>query len=1141
VALLAVALLAVGPALADGEGSVSGVIVNSDGPLPGATVELIGGGDPPAHRGAMTNGQGGYSFAHVAPGTYELSASFAGGSPIKVTGVHVIAGKDTAVAPMNLALETVEVKAKSDDMVKLQTTTSGETFESQKLSDLPTARSYTEVLKIAPGVSAEDSSGGQSVYGATSLESSYIIDGINTTSVESGRPTTNLNFDLIDKIELKTGGYEAEYGGAQGAVVNVTTKSGTNDFAGSLGFFYAPDSLNATPEVNGFGTELPTTDTKEISGTFGGPFIKDKLFFFGAISSTSTSKIADQRFLDLLGNNLRTSRSVAEDTDSSDLYSLKLTWQVNARNRLTTTFFSDPRSQQFRDELGGYGGDYQLDSGGASSSVLWTTIFSKWVLEGQVGTHDESNDTLPTEQIREFDPIGPDRRLSTQSIRVRLSSDPGIPGEPSLKVGPYPYSGSADGTRRFVRGSAEAFYGHHGFKLGAEYETADFNQNLDYGWGTGMALEWAQATSSSSSNPEEIVGVRRCWGDGAGNCLDWEHQIQANASTDSSRFYAQDQWKPSPNLTVNYGLRWEIQDVKDPDGVSLVKIDKNLAPRFGFTWDVVGGGKSKLYLSAGRYYDSVPLQVMSRAFSPRILMTRLFRVKNWAFQDFISSMNGQAGDSANGICATNTPLDDYNVPTCWDFESAQFVNYDPLLPLTEYQDAFHTPDAISPTSHFPRNIRPDVIVNSGSLFRAPIDPDLKGASTDEVQFGYDWEFRKSWIAGFKVIGKRLNDAIEDISLDNGKNYIIANPGGPYTFYVDPANTDLVNPNYVPGSSDPDEQPAFAQRVGCTPGRECTVTNDDLHGIGYSAFPKAIRTFRGLELTVGKSLTKKFWFNFSYLNSRTEGNYRGRYFLETEERDPNLTEAFDVPALMVNAFGLLPQDRKHQVKLYGNYRVTPNFGIGGTYRYSSGTPTSATTDPAGGSTPFFGPIYLLPRGSVGRTPSLQNLDLSLSYDVRDTGKLHMTVLLDVFNALNEQKPVAVDEQFLAIGQPKAFVYGSQIYLVQDGRGEPLDSYLDLTFGDGDGRVTPNEWNAWALSLDGRFGSLAALYDHLRHATVPGYTDGLTGGAALAYPGFATCPDSLPTNPGACPALNSGYGSAKQLEAPRSIRVGIRIAF
>jgi hypothetical protein len=1144
-------MLAIGKAAAAG-GSVSGTVVDRDGPVVGAVVALIVSEAGPAPKAVMTGADGRYSFTAVSAGRYSVSASFAGGDPVASKDFAVGDGGAIEVPPLSLEVETIEVSAKTDEVPTTGNTTTGETFQASKLEYIPTARSYTEVLKIAPGVS-EDTGGGNStapagisVYGSSAQESSYIIDGVNTTSIDTGRPSTNINYDLIDKIEVKTGGYNAEFGGAQGAVVNVTTKTGSNDFEGTFNLLYSPDRLASAPESNEVGTELPKPGGREISATLGGPIVKNKAYFFAAISSRVYSGLSPQRYLDLLNSGSPgTGRTVAEDSDSAGLYSAKVTWQMTPRNRLTATLFSDPRSASLRDELGGYGGDYDLKSGTTSASLdLQSILANRWVLAASGGYHQEHAETSPTIDRRAANPIGSDRRLSYQSIRLRIedtaTAGGGTAQDLSLKSGPYAYSGDTDGSRRFLRTSLEGSFRKHTPKFGVEYEPSDFEQKLDYGYGTGIALEWSEATSATTSQPEQLVGIRRCWGDGQGACLDWAHQVDAQAKTSAIRAYVQDQWRMTDDFTLNYGLRWDSQTISDSAGKKLVTIDGSFSPRLGFTWDILGGGRSKLYGSAGRYYDSVPLQVMSRSFAPRITMSRLFRTRNWAYQDFISSFNVGPEQSSYGLCATNTPGDDINVPTCWDFESADLVT-NPTQ-TTGFVDKVYSPNGLLASGN-PRGLfRPEVVVNSGSLYRAPIDPNLSGASTDEVMIGYDWNFKPSWTVGARMIGRRLNDAIEDISLDLGHTYIIANPGGPYHFFVDAQNPDLWNPNYDPTSTEYTARPGLAQLYGCASGTTCTVTSAQTKALGFGAIPAAERTFKGYELSLTKQLTDKFWFTFSYLHSRTSGNYRGRYFAESEERDPNQTEAFDVPALAVNTNGRLPQDRPEQLKLYGSYRVTPSLTLSGTVRSLSGTPIDATTDPLGGSTPFLGAIYLLPRGSAGRTPQLTNLDLGLAYDVRDSKRIKLTFMVDVFNVLNEQKALRVDSQFLAAGVWRGAFYDPTLGFIfaDEGRGEPYDGYVDHAFGNGDGTLTPDEWNRWAGSFEGRFQSTEQLYQFLRAETVPINMDG-TVRDVPAYPGFQNCPATMPTDLSSCGALNSRYGKSTQLEPPRTIRLGVRLTF
>ncbi len=1145
------ALLALGPARAAG-GSVSGMVVDRDGPVVGAVVALIVSEAGPAPKAVVTGGDGRYTFAGVSAGTYNVSASFAGSDPVASAPFAIADGGAIEVAPLSLEVETIEVTAKTDEVPIRGNTTTGETFQSSKLEYIPTARSYTEVLKIAPGVS-EDTSGanstapaGISVYGSSAQESSYIIDGVNTTSIDTGRPSTNINYDLIDKIEIKTGGYNAEFGGAQGAVVNVTTKTGSNDFEGAFNVLYSSDRLASAPQSNEVGTELPRPGGREISATLGGPIVKNKAYFFVAVSSRVYSGLSPQRYLDLLNSGPSgTGRRVAEDSDNSGLYSAKVTWQVTQNHRLTATFFSDPRSASLRDELGGYGGDYDLKSGTQSASLdLQSILGNRWVFGASGGYHDESAATSPTIDRRAANPVGSDRRLSYQSIRLRIanttSAGGGAAGDLSLKSGPYAYSGDTNGARRFLRTSLEGSFRKHTPKFGLEYEPSDFEQTLDYGYGTGIAMEWSEATTASSTQPEQLVGIRRCWGDGQGACLDWSHQVNAQAKTSALRAYAQDQWRLTDNLTLNYGLRWDSQTIADSAGKKLVTIDGSFSPRLGFTWDLLGGGRSKLYGSAGRYYDSVPLQVMSRAFAPRITMSRLFRTRNWGYQDFISSFNVGPLQSDNGICATNTPADDFNVPTCWDFESADLVTNPSQT--TGFVDKVYTPNGLLNSGNTRGLFRPEVVVNSGSLYRSPIDPNLRGASTDEVMIGFDWTFKPSWTVGARLIGRRLNDAIDDVSLDLGHTFVIANPGGPYRFYVDPQNPDLWNPNYDPSSSVATARPGLAQLYGCAVGTTCTVTSAAMKALGFGAIPKAERKFKGYELTLTKLLTDKLWFTFSYLHSRTVGNYRGRYFAETEERDPNQTEAFDVPALAVNNFGRLPQDRPEQVKAYGSYRITSNLTTSGTVRVLAGTPIDATTDPLGGSTPFLGAIYLLPRGSAGRTPTLTNLDLGLAYDVRDSKRVKLTFMADVFNLLNEQKTLRVDSQFLAAGVWRGAFYDPTLGFIfqSQGRGEPYDGYVDHGFGNGDGILSPDEWNRWAGSFEGRFQTVEQLYQFLRNETVSVNLGG-TNRDVPAYPGFQNCPADMPADLSTCGALNSHFGKSTQLESPRTIRLGVRLTF
>ena len=116
------------------------------------------------------------------------------------------------------------------------------------------------------------------------LENSYVIDGVNTTGVEYGAQGKELNYEFIQEIDIKTGGYEAEYGRSTGGIINVITKSGGNDFHGDAFGYYDRDWLqadNAHPNESALGTS-PGYTREDFGADLGGYIVKDRLWFFGA-------------------------------------------------------------------------------------------------------------------------------------------------------------------------------------------------------------------------------------------------------------------------------------------------------------------------------------------------------------------------------------------------------------------------------------------------------------------------------------------------------------------------------------------------------------------------------------------------------------------------------------------------------------------------------------------------------------------------------------------------------------------------------------------------------------------------------------------------------------------------------------------
>src|SRR6185295_15836693 len=201
--------------------------------------------------------------------------------------VAVWLDKDTVLNPVLRAAVAEEITVTTEiPVVNTTTTELGTNLDSRALETLPTGRNYSSVVQITPGVSsdANPENTGQSsitVYGSTGAENVFYVDGVNTTGIEYGFQGKELNFEFIEAVDVKTGGYQAEFGRATGGVINVVTKSGGNEFHGDLFGYLDNDSLQSSPDpIVSTGGTVEGFTRKDYGIGVGGFLKKDKLWFF---------------------------------------------------------------------------------------------------------------------------------------------------------------------------------------------------------------------------------------------------------------------------------------------------------------------------------------------------------------------------------------------------------------------------------------------------------------------------------------------------------------------------------------------------------------------------------------------------------------------------------------------------------------------------------------------------------------------------------------------------------------------------------------------------------------------------------------------------------------------------------------------
>ena len=272
-------------------------------------------------RTVTTDDQGFARIPQMRPGTYELNAAATSGfSVTKLTGVQVQLGKATQINMQLSSTVGAVVDVTSSEVAVDQTSSDiSKTLSTEKLELLPKGGNFSSVLKVIPGTRDESKSGGFSIDGASGAENTFIIDGQEVTNYRNAglAKSQDIPFEMVQEIQVKSSGFNAEFGGATGGVINVVTKGGNNDFHGSFGTTFEPSGLQGSNRdglyrwtSGSVGTSSFTQETEYFhspksdyvnsfpSANLSGPIIKNKVWFFGSYSPQVYDTNVRTTFLD---------------------------------------------------------------------------------------------------------------------------------------------------------------------------------------------------------------------------------------------------------------------------------------------------------------------------------------------------------------------------------------------------------------------------------------------------------------------------------------------------------------------------------------------------------------------------------------------------------------------------------------------------------------------------------------------------------------------------------------------------------------------------------------------------------------------------------------------------------------------------
>ncbi len=605
--LVAAALLTIPVAglYAQTTGRLFGQLTDAQGAsLPGVTVSV----SSPSMQGTqtqVTDGEGNYRFPSLPPGHYTVKAELAS---FKTIEQPVDIGLDRTVT-LNLKMllagvtESVTVQATSPT-VDTTSTTTGVSVTPEMFNKLPVRRDFYALTTMAPGVTSDMV--GPIVYGSSSAENQYIIDGLNTTGVELGDKGKTLNNDFIQEVEVKTGGLPAEYGRMTGGVVNVLTKSGGNQFSGSLFGFGEGGPLQAN---NSTADERPATTTQitdiahqaDAGVSLGGFIVRDRLWYFGAYNRVNERD--DTTVIRTIASpGAPETGSVVPLTINRDLYAVKLTGKVGSGHTFNFNVNGDPSKRTgnvftISGPPSTFDGERKI--GGTDLVGKYNGVFgSRFLVQGMVARHEETD---------KFAGAGRDIPNFIDQTVV-----------PTATSGGFGFFQDQDFNRNVFQGNVTMYLGGHDIKAGGDYEHINAINN-NYNGGAGQRIYKLSTLSGGQGTVyyrHRFYVNDRAPGFVRADPSTWTIALPLTSEPDSANtsFFAQDSWKLGNYFTINGGIRWEAQDVRNRDGQSAFKLDQNWAPRVGFIWDVTHDSRSKVYANWGRFYESIPMDINIRAF-----------------------------------------------------------------------------------------------------------------------------------------------------------------------------------------------------------------------------------------------------------------------------------------------------------------------------------------------------------------------------------------------------------------------------------------------------------------------------------------------------------------------------------------------
>ncbi len=898
--------------------------------IAGATVEvsslaLIG------EKKIQTDHAGFYRFVNLPSGIYTLTVTVPGFRTYKATGIGLDVGRLPNVdvsMELGVATEVVEVSTGAP-LVDTSTSKAAVSISEELIKDVPKTRQFFSLVVFAPGArqeplqSSNRGNNGFQIDGASDGENTYLVEGMDTTDVQSGgvgQVGQSYNMDFVEEVQIKSSGFEAEYGGATGGVINLIQKRGGDSWHGSLFYYYRGNQITASdhPYLRldpGSVANYKTTPTAaqpailmgqtpeyyqprqdkwrtvEAGFTAGGDLIKSRLWLF---TGFDPQLYRQHRTVVFANQAIPANNGARTFNTTDDIYN----WQTRIDGSLTKKLhlfgswiyayrrnvgidvpLQDSPFGQSNNSSATDPTTFRQDRGVVRPDSVWTfggdwTVNSRLIVAARYGYwfYNVRDIGLPsgTKYVYQNTAVGV-TSLSGQPIPAAYANPDGF-----TNIGTN-YKTIYDAyKRKSVSADVSwfrSFLGQHSFKFG--YAQNKLANDLNQGYDSSLTLLYY----GQPYTPNGPVGTASC------NALlpqpcqgQWGYYtVQdfsrfGHASGNNYSIYGQDSWTLGRGVTLNVGVRFDKEYLpaytQGAGQVDFGFTDK-IAPRLGAAWDVLHNGKWKLYGSYGKFFDIMKFSLPRGSFGGDYWHDCNYTLDNPNYNLIVPARKGDhyCNNGAGGT-APGTLLEEFN----W-----RAVIIDPSNP--------------------------------------GVDPNIKPMQQHEFVVGSDYALSSAVGIEVRYVRKRLDYAIEDNGVDiaGAEVYFIGNPG--YGIVRDLLQKPVKDSTSIPFVTYPAQCPT------------CPFE------------PRAERRYDGLEVRVNKRYGRNWFGQVSYTYSKLYGNYPGltSTFLTDAggannlvgggggRHDPNNNRSFDLPHMQFTAHGKpfdgpLPTDRPHTLAMIGSYHL-----------------------------------------------------------------------------------------------------------------------------------------------------------------------------------------------------------------------------